>query len=448
MTSIRVFLVVVTLAVLTIFTFVAALRGYQSSMLEADRLFDKQLLDVARLIASIHMQESTRGADHDSDFAFQVWNGDRLLAASANASKTAIAPMEPGFNFSNFDGYRWRTVAYRDVNSHYWVLAAERTDLRFILAENVILESIFPLFLGLPIVGLLIWIIVSQGLKPLRQLATELESKQANDLAPLSMQAPKHELEQIVASSNALLQRLESSLLREKQFASDAAHELRTPISALKVQIYNLGQELPDDDEAVTGLAQTVGRLEHIVEQILDLYRSSSDRYTASFVAIDLSALVQEVLAQEFNRFDAKNQKLEFVGDSCTIQGDRFALTTLLNNLLSNANKYTPPRGNIRVEITREGDCLVLCVEDSGPGIPEDQRQFIFERFYRVGRDRHRSGESGCGLGLAIVKHIVDLHAASIRVSDSRFVSGTALTVTFPIDPGTRRGTTRRLGGK
>lgn len=436
MNSIRVFLVVVTLAVMTIFTFVAALKGFQSSMQEADRLFDKQLLDVARLIASIHAEDTSANASHDSDFAFQVWDGERLLAASANAPETAIAPLEPGFDYSNFEGYRWRTVAYRDVESRRWVLAAERTDLRFTLAENVILESIFPLFLGLPIVGILIWIIVSQGLKPLRQLATELGNRQASDLGPLPIQAPKRELEQIVASSNALLRRLETSLLREKQFASDAAHELRTPISALKVQIYNLGQELPQDDEAVAGLAQTVARLEHIVEQILDLYRSSPDRFTASIVPIDLAALAQDVLAEEFGRFDARNQALEFVGESATIQGDRFALTTLLVNLLSNASKYTPPGGSIRVEVSRADGCVTLCVEDSGPGIPDDQRQSVFERFYRVGRDRHGSGEPGCGLGLAIVRRIVELHGATIEIGDSRFDPGTAVRVQFSAETG------------
>ncbi|MGK2924733.1 MAG: ATP-binding protein, partial [Lysobacterales bacterium] len=339
---------------------------------------------------------------------------------------------EPGFDFANFSGYRWRTAAHFDGGSGNWILVADRTDLRFALAENVILESLFPTLAGLPVVGLLIWLIVGAGLRPLRALARELASKQPADLSPLAIEAPKQELEQIVSSCNGLLQRLETSLLREKQFASDAAHELRTPISALKVQVYNLAQERSADTGSLGELKRTAERLEHIVEQILDLYRSSPDQFNASFESLDLSALAREVMAEQFADFERKGQQLEFQGQPCTIAGDRFALTTLLRNLLSNANKYTPRGGQVLVTIDQQEDRVRLTVEDSGPGIPEDQRDSIFERFYRIGRDRHPSGETGCGLGLAIVKRLVDLHRGAITIAPSSFSSGTAFHVDLP----------------
>jgi len=430
--SIRVFLVAVILAVITLFYFVAALRGYHSSMQEAERLFDKQLLDTARLIANIHTEQTDGHLGRDASMAFQVWHGDRLLAWSRNAPTAALAPREPGFDYANFSGYRWRTVAYFDNAGDNWILVADRTDLRFALAENVILESLFPTLVGLPIVGLLIWVIVSGGLRPLRALARELASKQPEDLSPLAIDAPKRELEQIVASCNGLLQRLETSLLREKQFASDAAHELRTPLSALKVQVYNLTQELGAGDAQARELERTVERLEHIVEQILDLYRSSPDQFNASFEPLDLSGLAREVLAEDIAMFDRKDQQLEFEGETCMIAGDRFALKTLLRNLLSNANKYTPRGGQVLVTVAQKGDTVRLTVADSGPGIPEDQHLSIFERFYRIGRDRHPSGESGCGLGLAIVKGLVDLHRATISITPSGLASGVAFHVDFP----------------
>lgn len=432
MNSIRVFLVVVTLASFTLFTFVAALKGYQSSMEEAERLFDKQLLESARLIANIYTEKRTGNIDHDRDFIFQVWQEGELKASSFGAPLASIGPLQSGFDFSNFNGYRWRTVAYFDENISQWVLAAERVDLRYALAEKVIRKSIVPVLIGLPIVGLLIWIIVSQGLKPLRKLANELGNKQPNDLSPLSILAPRRELEQIVISINGLLERLETSLLREKQFASDAAHELRTPISVLKVQLHNLGRELPENNDGVVELDATAERLEHLVEQILDLYRNSPDQFHASFEPIDISALTQEILAREHSCFDAKNQVLEFHGNACVISGERFALTTMIQNLLSNANKYSPFEGQVLVSIKHTDQGVMFTIEDSGPGIPEEQRQMVFERFYRVGGDRHKSGEPGCGLGLAIVKHIADLHNGSITVSASRFRTGTAFHVKFP----------------
>jgi two-component system sensor histidine kinase QseC len=446
MNSIRVYLIVVILAAITLFSFVAALRGYQSSMQEAERLFDKQLLDTAKLIANIHTENTARNINHDSAIAFQVWQGDQLIASSSNAPDKALGALEAGFAYSNFDGLRWRTIAYFDASTGYWVLAAERTDLRYTLAENVILKSIFPILLGLPIIGLLIWLIVSQGLRPLRKLANMLGSKQPEDLSPLVIDSPRRELAKIIDSSNGLLQRLETSLQRERQFASDAAHELRTPISTLKVQLYNLEQSL-EDGVALAELRTTADRLAHIVEQILALYRSSPDQYNATFVVIDLAALAQEVMADEYAKFDSKQQSLEFRGEESVIMGDRFALITLVQNLLSNANKYTPAGGSIEVTVSSQTHVtgedshdpaatskreIVLSVEDSGPGIEEAQRSMVFDRFFRVGGDRHQSGEPGCGLGLAIVKRIAELHHAQISVAKADHLGGAAFRVRFP----------------
>jgi two-component system sensor histidine kinase QseC len=430
--SIRVFLVVVILATITLFSFIAAIRGYQSSMQEAERLFDMQLLDTAKLIANIHAEHTARNLDHTAHIAFQVWRNDQLLAASNNAPAEAISSFEHGFGYSNFDGYRWRTASYLDPVNGNWILAADRTDLRYSLAENVILESLFPTLVGLPIVGLLIWLIVSGGLRPLKALAGELGGKHPDDLSPLAIDEPKKELAKIVESCNDLLRRLETSLLREKQFASDAAHELRTPISALKLQVFNLQPLLQSEPQRFQELQATTQRLEHIVEQILDLYRSSPDRFNASFENIELAALARKTVAEMFPAFERKGQDVAFSGDPCLLLGDRFALDTLLRNLLDNANKYAPPGSKVRVTVKALEHGVRLSVEDSGPGIPEQQRQAVFERFYRSGGDRHPSGEPGCGLGLAIVKHLVELHAARLSLGPSRFESGLAVRIDFP----------------
>jgi len=184
---------------------------------------------------------------------------------------------------------------------------------------------------------------------------------------------------------------------------------------------------------AINLLSDTTGRLEHVVEQILDLYRSSPDQYNSTFIPIDLTLLAQEVLACEYERFDMKGQKLEFEGENCQMAGDHFALTTLLRNLLSNANKYTPEGGQVLVSVNKTAGGIELKVEDNGPGIPEQEQATVFERFYRIGRDRHASGEIGCGLGLAIVKRIVNLHEATISISPSRFGRGTAFHISFPL---------------
>jgi two-component system sensor histidine kinase QseC len=432
MNSIRIFLVSTILALVTLFVFVSALRGYESSMLQAEQLFDSQLKVTARLIARIHADNpDNQGSpvDLDENIAFQVWRDGQLVARSSNAPEAAIAKQQPGFGYYNFAGYRWRTLSY--FSDDQWVMAAERSDIRFSLAENVITKSLLPTLIGLPVLGLLIWLIVTRGMRPLRNLARELSGKQADDLRPLSTVLPKQELAQIIASTNGLLQRLESSLQREKQFASDAAHELRTPIISLKIQLHNMAQDLTGHPQEIAQINQTANQLEHVVEQILALYRSSPDHYNAQFVPLDLSALTQDIIAEEYGSIERKGQSIEFHGDSQFILGDRFSLGTLIHNLLGNANKYTPAGGQILVSVSRDSDAVVLRVEDSGPGIAEDQYQRVFQRFYRVGGDRHQSGEPGCGLGLAIVKRVADLYQASIDVGPSTFSSGCAFTLRF-----------------
>lgn len=431
MKSIRVFLTTAILAVVTLFSFISALRGYETSLQEVELIFDGQLVEKAKLIANINIQGTDRSVGNSRDTAFQVWQGDNLIRSSDNASKTALGKLQPGFSYQNFEGYRWRTYSYYYNVSAQWIIVAARQDIRFSLAENVALKSVLPTMIGLPILALLIWVVVNRGLHPMRRLAIELSSKQADDLSPLSIAVNSQELSQIIKSSNDLLARLKSSLLREKQFASDAAHELRTPISSLKVHLHNISQEQPGKNEEVDELQKITNQLEHVVEQILALYRTSPDEYHTRFEAIDLTRLAQQVIAEEYDNYECKNQQIEFFGQSHLILGDKFSLTTLIQNLLSNANKYTPNGGHIMVKVRRENDKVVLLVEDSGPGIPDHEHERLFQRFYRVGGDRHTSGESGCGLGLSIVKRIAELYNAEITLGPSSFASGTAFTLRF-----------------
>jgi len=238
MNSIRVFLVAAILALVTLFTFVSALRGYQSSMQQAEQLFDSHLLVTAKLIANIQTSKDNPEINLNSKIVFQIWRDNLLIARSSGAPTEAIAKQQPGFGYRNFAGYRWRTLSY--YRDPHWITVAERSDIRFSLAENVVTKSLLPTLIGLPLLGFLIWLIVTQGLRPLRKLAAELSSKQADDLEPLPTQIPKQELAQIITSTNGLLRRLEASLQREKQFASDAAHELRTPISSINIQLHNM----------------------------------------------------------------------------------------------------------------------------------------------------------------------------------------------------------------
>jgi two-component system, OmpR family, sensor histidine kinase QseC len=429
--SIRIFLVAGIVATLTLFNFVAALRGFQTSMREADMLFDNQLLDLSQLVTNLDMQRVSRDFRLGNNLAFQVWENDKLLVASFHAPQAPINDFAGGFGFANFDGYRWRTYTRQDSQQGRWIIVAERSDLRFTLAENVVLESVAPILLGIPIAALLVWIIVSRGLKPLKLLSAELRNKQVHDLAPLQQSSIPAELDQVVQSINGFISRLNSTLEREQRFSADAAHELRTPISALKVQLHNLAQEVDTRSASFHELSQGVERLQHLVEQLLSLYRSSPAQFAATCTRVDLHEITQDVVARHYGLIESRRQVLALEGDRTMIIGDRFALETLVANLLTNAAKYTPAGGTILLRTATDNDGPYLLVEDSGPGIAAADREHIFERFYRT-NDIGNESIPGCGLGLAIVQHVAELHRARIEVGRSGFADGSAFKVSFP----------------
>ena len=220
MRSIRIFLTAGILATLILFNFIAALQGFRFSMDEAETLFDNQLLDASKLVSNLDFGRGISDLRLGNNLAFQVWDKDVLLAQSHNAPATPISMFAAGFDFANFNSYRWRTFTSQEQASLRWTIVAERTDLRFELAENVVLKSVVPILISIPLIGVLIWSIISYGLRPLRVLSIELRNKQASDLSPVEPGNSVDELNQVVDSINGFIQRLSSVLEREKRFFS------------------------------------------------------------------------------------------------------------------------------------------------------------------------------------------------------------------------------------
>jgi two-component system sensor histidine kinase QseC len=260
-----------------------------------------------------------------------------------------------------------------------------------------------------------------------------MAGKRSDDLSSLSQTERPKELDVLTDSINALLRRLDAAFEREKRFAADAAHELRTPLSVLKVQLHNLLRDSTADDAQLRSLQMAVDRMGHSVEQVLMLYRMTPDQFAAKFVQLDLAGLARQAIAELYPQIEAQGQQIELIGEQTFMPGDVFAVHTLLINLLDNASKYSGKEGEIRVHISHTADQVILKVEDSGPGIPAIERERVFERFYRVGGDRHKSGITGSGIGLAIVRHIAEMHHAVIELAESGFGSGLAVIVKFPI---------------
>lgn len=433
MSSIRRTLVVMLVASFTLVSFLAALNGYRASMARAEQLLDTQLHYAMEILRASAPAPPPGEADStgSGEIVFQVWEAGRLQANSPGAPTRPVAAFVAGLDYNNFSGFRWRTLTEQDQRGR-WLMVGERADLRHLIAEQVVLEAVVPLLLWLPVAAGLIWVVVGWGLAPLRQLSAAINRKASDDLTPLAISAPPKELAPLVAATNALLLRLAGALQREQQFAAHAAHELRTPISVLKVHLHNLEQELPAGSEALRHVNAGVERMQHLVEQILDLSRTQPDLIQAKFQRLDLHALARQVTADLWPAFAARQQGLSVLGEPVHILGDPAMLDILLRNLLDNAGKYTPRGGEVEVSVQRSGrGGAQLVVADSGCGVPETERERVLERFYRSA-GQEGSVSTGAGLGLTIVQHITRLHHAQLALSEGLGGRGLAASVTFP----------------
>ncbi|MBU2225257.1 MAG: two-component sensor histidine kinase [Gammaproteobacteria bacterium] len=459
MTSIRRYLVTILIAVLTLTSFMAALQSYRQSISRSDLLFDQ---DLVLLASSLLPQFQHHTASNNELLVIQVWQGETLKYQSQRAPTQRIsAPV--GFSEQNFAGQRWRTYVSQTLpeptsnvatlnqevaktpsttavrsDELLTIVVAQPLKQRQELADEVVLASIYPVVLSLPLQALLIWFVVSKGLQPLRRLTQQLSLKKADDLTPLQLPEVPQEMTQMLATTNHLLQRLDNAFLREKRFASDVAHELRTPLTVLQVTLHNaqqqwLAQGVSDPDGLMDALKHGVTRMSQLIEQIMVLNRTNPEHFKAKLQAIDVTALCREVIGELYPQILAKQQHIVLEAeDSLMLAADHFALRVLLINIVGNASKYTPNTGQIKVQLQRLGDKMQLIVEDSGPGIAPEEYSRVFDRFYRVGGDRHQSGTPGSGLGLAIVKEIVALHHGHLTLGRSSFSTGLKVTVDFP----------------
>ncbi|MBL4672735.1 MAG: hypothetical protein JKX81_10795 [Arenicella sp.] len=434
MKSIRLYLIVVLLSTICIVNFGAALNGYKRSKAAGQSLLDKRLIDMALTTTKLYAQHAEVDSEtFQNNVIFQIWDGNKLVAKSINSPKTPIANARSDFNIVNSNGVQWRVFRHQDTESKLVTMYGEQYDLYRTLIDEIILESLLPIVWVLPIIGLLIWLIVSYGLRPLTQFAAKLRLRSASELTTISDDGLPTELTPLLESTNTLFARLSDAFEREQRFAADAAHELRTPLAALKISLHNHAQSIKTPNGNIADVQASAKRMEASIEQILALYKLTPETFRRTLTLCNLKTVVQRSLIDIFPALELKQQIVEFVGEDINLEADEFALAMLMKNLIENASKYTPFHGRISVSIKySDDDTIAIIVEDSGPGIAPADYDLVFDLFYRVGRDRHTSGVVGSGLGLSIVSHVVKLHNGKIRLSKSHSLGGLAVTVKLP----------------
>ena len=316
------------------------------------------------------------------------------------------------------------------------VQVAETLEKRKTLATEIVKGTMVPQFVTLPLAVLLVWLALVRGIKPLAQLEKRIRARKPDDMSPLDETGVPEEVVPLVDSVNDLLSRLKVSLSTQKRFLADAAHQLKTPLAGLRMQA-DLAQRETDADELKKSLKH-IGlasiRATHTVNQLLALARAETTGRSLAKQHVDLVNIVSEVMADSVPRALEKKIDLGYDGPAAGeeptfMEGNPTLLGELVRNLLDNAINYTPEHGNVtlRLMVDRFSGILVLIVEDSGPGIPESERELVFQPFYRA----LGTNVDGSGLGLAIVLEIVQQHGATITVEDADLPG-------HPQSPGTR----------
>ncbi|MEO7399612.1 MAG: sensor histidine kinase N-terminal domain-containing protein [Polaromonas sp.] len=316
------------------------------------------------------------------------------------------------------------------------VQVAETLEKRKTLATEIVKGTMVPQFVTLPLAVLLVWLALVRGIKPLAQLEKRIRARKPDDMSPLDDAGVPEEVVPLVDSVNDLLSRLKVSLSTQKRFLADAAHQLKTPLAGLRMQA-DLAQRETDADELKKSLKH-IGlasiRATHTVNQLLALARAETTGRSLAKQHVDLVRIVSEVMADSVPRALEKKIDLGYDGPAAGaeptfLEGNTTLLGELVRNLLDNAINYTPEHGHVtvRLMVDRFSGILVLIVEDSGPGIPESERELVFQPFYRA----LGTNVDGSGLGLAIVLEIVQQHGATISVEDADLPG-------HPQSPGTR----------
>jgi two-component system OmpR family sensor kinase/two-component system sensor histidine kinase QseC len=431
MSSIRARLLVALIVLVALISLLAAGVTYRRVLTETSTLFDYQLRQMALSLRgqiSLAPRIEVPPDQGESDFVVQIWD---VFGARTYVSRPGLPMINQtvlGYADLNLRGQPWRAYGLQTADGVIQI--AQPVRVREALARAAAERVVIPLTLLLPImIGAVAWI-VRRGLTPLRFVAAEVQRRDARSLTPLSIDELPREIAPLVGELNRLLDRLQRSFSAQRAFISDAAHELRSPLTALRLQLQLLDRA-PDETgrlQARVRLGSAVERAIHLVEQLLALARNEPQDAAMDFEKVDLAAAAAEGIKDTHDLALARNIDLSLdAAPGLYIQGNREALRTLARNLVDNAVRYTPPGGTVQVRCRSLGNEALLEVTDTGPGIAAQDRERIFDRFYR----RAAAQEDGTGLGLAIVKAIAGRHGAQISLDDPPG-GGLQVSLSFP----------------
>lgn len=451
MSSIRKRIIVRVMGLLILGSVLLGFFSYLDAAHEVEELFDAQLAQSARVLAGL-LNEPVSQIDHDeltrilvetasshpdighpyeAKVAYMVRDAsEQVIAASFSAPDPVLLDWTPGFSTLTRPDSDWRAYVLnqRDASLSIWV--GERSDIRDETVSRIVLGTIVPDLIGIPLMLLLVWAAIGSGLKPLDRLAQQIRSRDTDSLVPLTESDLPQEVAPMQSAINRLLSQVEQLLSREQRFIADAAHELRTPLAVMKVHLNNArsASDPSTRQESMQHLHDAVERATRLVSQMLELARLS-DTVVVKKQPVNVYEEARMALSDIMPLALQKEQSLELevFGRELPVQTlEPGALRTLIQNIVGNAITHTPLGSRIVLRITGDDNQWCLSAHDSGQGVSESDRAHLVDRFFSRG-DTH-----GTGLGLSIVQRIVQRHQGSMSLGTSE-LGGLLVQVYFPV---------------
>jgi two-component system OmpR family sensor kinase len=428
------------LAAITMAAIAQAMIAYRSALSDADQIFDYHMQQMAmslRSSATLTNKAADTAADPENDdMVVQVWTPDG--AQVFRSLSRAALPQRAVLGFSNVKANNTTYRIFSVQTSNQTVQVAQDMAVRQRMAGTLALRTVGPIAVMAPVLMLVVWWVVSGSLAPVSRVKRQVAARQADDLSPVSENDLPDEVLPLVHELNLLFGRVRTAFQAQQHFVADAAHELRTPLAALKLQVLSL-ERAQDDAARGVAIARVTGGIERatrLVEQLLVLARQEGSVDDVKLEPVSLSDLAKRTLGDMAGLAQARQIDLGLHhADEVAVDGQPDALIILLRNLIDNAIKYTPAGGTVDIDLRRSVGAtkaargrIMLCVEDSGPGIPPEERERVFSRFYRV----PGSPAGGSGLGMAIVQSIAERHGAVLTLDQSERLGGLKVKVDFP----------------
>lgn len=433
--------------------------AYLDSRHEVNELFDAQLASQSALLQDIIQSTSvnpyytisgsdlfalpaTHQHDYQAKLMYQLMDHSGTVLFNSLQNHQSLLPegvviSGEGYQNLEIDNTTWRLLITK-ITDQYSLIVGQQLNIRNELTNGIATNLITHTLLALPFLLALFTLIFNRNINQVNRLSQALSGLQPHQRKLLHAQPVPLEIAPLVAEIEKLMQRAEHALEDEREFASSAAHELKTPLAAIRIQLENLLHQLNqtpntgDYQATVKDIIQTFERTEYLTTQLLTLQKMQPELLFSQQEPIDLNTLTHQSIEALAQPLIDKNIDLNYSQSNLSYISNPLAMQLIVSNLLGNAVRYTPNEGSIALHWRKQPNLLSLIIEDSGPGIAPNKRDEVFRRFYR--QNQHRQMTQGCGLGLYIVKKAVDGLNAHISLDESAEYGGLKVTIHFPAE--------------